>query len=159
MDGNELWRISPGSFRSMRGWAAAPILYKDFVILNCDQDAQGFLIAYDKVTGHEIWRTDRPNHTRSYCVPLITESPTEKSKMQMVLTGSKCTASYDPENGHELWMVDGPPSNCRQPGISDGIFFITGGFPTFHYMGITPKGDVLYHEKMGRLRPPCRSPS
>ena len=43
----------------MHGWAAAPIVYKNFVILNCDQDAEGFLIAYDKVTGDEAPRTPR----------------------------------------------------------------------------------------------------
>jgi len=151
MDGHELWRVSPGSFRSMHGWAAAPIIYKNFVILNCDQDGQGFLVAYDKLSGHEIWRTPRPNHTRSYCVPLIAEAD---GRTQMVLTGSKCTASYDPDNGHELWMVDGPTEQfVASPVISDGIFFITGGFPTFHYMGITPRGDVLYHERMGAYVP------
>ncbi len=154
MGGHELWRITPGTFRSMHGWAAAPIIYKNLVILNCDQDGQGFLAAYDKVSGQERWRTDRPNHTRSYCVPLIAEAPSEKGKMQMVLTGSKCTAGYDPDTGKELWIVDGPTEQfVASPVLSDGIFFITGGFPTFHYMGITPQGKVLYHEKMGAYVP------
>jgi outer membrane protein assembly factor BamB len=151
MDGNELWRVSPGAFRSMHGWAAAPILYKNLVILNCDQDADGFLVAYDKISGDERWRAKRPNRTRSYCVPLIAEAG---GRMQMVLTGSKCTAAYDPDTGDELWMVDGPTEQfVASPVLSDGIFFTTGGFPTFHYMGITPKGEVLYHEKMGAYVP------
>src|SRR5947207_1769223 len=87
MDGNEQWRVSPGTFRSMHGWAAAPIIYKNLIILNCDQDAQGYLVAYDKISGDERWRTPRPNHTRSYCVPLVAEAG---GQMQMILTGSKC---------------------------------------------------------------------
>ena len=41
------------------------------VILNCDQDAVAYIVALDKTTGEERWRADRPNRTRSYCVPLI----------------------------------------------------------------------------------------
>jgi outer membrane protein assembly factor BamB len=154
MDGNELWRISPGTFRSMHGWAAAPILHKNLVIVNCDQDADGFLAAFDKLTGNEVWRTPRPNRTRSYCVPLIVEAPAGSGKMQMVLTGSKCTAGYDPDTGKEIWLVDGPTEQfVASPVFSEGLFFITGGFPTFHYMGITPAGRVVYHERTGAYVP------
>jgi outer membrane protein assembly factor BamB len=151
MEGNEVWRVSPGTFRSMHGWAAAPILYKNLVIVNCDQDGDGYIVALDKKSGDEKWRTPRPNRTRSYCVPLIVEAG---GRMQMVMTGSKCTASYDPDTGKELWLVDGPTEQfVASPVFSEGMFFITGGFPTFHYMGITPQGQVVYHEKTGAYVP------
>ena len=75
--------------------------------------------------------------------------------MQMVLTGSKCTASYDPDTGRELWMVDGPTEQfVASPVLSDGIFFITGGFPTFHYMGIDAERRCpLSRKKIGAIRP------
>jgi outer membrane protein assembly factor BamB len=142
VDGKELWRKSPGTFSSMHGWATVATLHKDLVILNCDHDApkdsSGYLVAYDKVSGEERWRTPRPNNTRSYCNPLIFE---HQGKTQMVLTGSKCTASYDPATGKQLWIVDGPTEQfVSSPVYADGIVFVTGGFPTFHYMGIDPSG-------------------
>ncbi len=151
MDGQELWRKSPGTFKSMHGWATAPMLFKDTVIMNCDQDAEAYLVAFDKVTGAEKWRTDRPNRVRSYCNPLFVEAA---GKTQMVLTGSKCTGSYDPETGKQRWLVDGPTEQfVSTPVFADGVIFITGGFPTFHLMGIDPSGSgnvskshVLWHD-------------
>ncbi|MGE5611601.1 MAG: PQQ-binding-like beta-propeller repeat protein [Bacillota bacterium] len=153
-DGNELWRRSPGKFRSMHGWASSPILYKDLVILNCDQDAPAFIVAYERATGIERWRIDRPNRIRSYCNPLIVEAA---GKMQMVLTGSRCTASYDPDTGKQHWIIDGPTEQfVASPVYTDGTFFITGGFPTFHILGIRPDGTgdvtnthVLWHHTQG----------
>jgi hypothetical protein len=158
-DGNLIWRKSPGHFKSMHGWASAPILHNDLVILNCDQDAQACLVAYDRNTGEERWRTDRPNRTRSYCNPLIVEAA---GKTQMILTGSKSTASYNPDTGEQYWLFDGPTEQfVASPVLADGVVFITGGFPTYHYVGLDPAGSgnitktdhVLYHEKKGAYVP------
>jgi hypothetical protein len=154
LEGQEVWRKSPGKFNSVHGWACGPILYKDMVILNCDQDGEGFIVAYERETGVERWRTARPNQMRSYCNPLIVEAG---GKMQMVMTGSKCTASYDPDTGRQHWMVDGPTDQfVATPVYTDGIFFITGGFPTFHILGIRPDGEgnvsnthVVWHHTQG----------
>lgn len=157
-EGNQVWRESPGTFRSMHGWAAAPVLYKDLLIINCDQDADGYLVALDAKSGQEKWRTSRPNKTRSYCVPLIAHAA---GKDQLVMTGSKCVASYDPATGREFWRVDGPTEQfVASPVLSEGVIFITAGFPTFHLMGIDPSGSgnvtsthVKYHEKQGAYVP------
>lgn len=154
LEGNEVWRKSPGKFFSMHGWGVGPILYKDMVIVNCDQDAQAYIVAMDKETGREVWRIDRPNRVRSYCVPAIFQAA---GKMQMVLTGSKSVASYDPDTGRQHWVIDGPTDQfVASPVFADGVFFITGGFPTFHIMGIRPDGEgnvtethVLWHHKQG----------
>jgi outer membrane protein assembly factor BamB len=151
-DGNEVWWRSPGKFNSMHGWACGPVLYKDLVILNCDQDGPGFIVAYERATGKERWRTPRPNNTRSYCNPLVVEAA---GKMQLVLTGSKCTASYDPDTGKQIWIMPGPTEQfVATPVFGDDTFFITGGFPTFHLLGIRPDGTgdiekthVLWHLK------------
>jgi outer membrane protein assembly factor BamB len=50
--GQEVWRTSPGTFFSVHGFCSPPILYKDTVILNADQDGDGYLVALDKLTGH-----------------------------------------------------------------------------------------------------------
>jgi hypothetical protein len=154
MDGNQLWRRSPGKFYSIHGWACGPILYKDMVILNCDQDALAYIVAFDKATGTERWRIDRPNRTRSYCNPLIVQAA---GKMQLVLTGSKCVAAYHPDTGRQHWIIDGPTDQfVATPVYADNTFFITGGYPTLHIMGIRPDGagnvtnsHVLWHDTHG----------
>lgn len=152
VDGNKIWETSPGEFYSKHGFCSPPILYKDTVIINGDQDALAYLVALKQSTGDEVWRTDRPNRTRSYCPPLIVEAA---GKTQMVLSGSKCVASYNPDTGEQYWIIDGPTEQYVASLVYEGgILFMTGGFPTYHLMAIRPDGKgnvtdthVLWHHQ------------
>jgi outer membrane protein assembly factor BamB len=154
VDGNKVWDRSPGEFHSVHGFCSPPVLYKDSVILNGDQDAEAYLVALDKATGAEKWRADRPNRTRSYCPPLIVEAA---GRTQMVLSGSKCVTGYDPDTGRLLWIIDGPTEQFVASLVAqDGVLFMTGGFPTRNLLGIRPDGSgdvththVLWHEHRG----------
>jgi outer membrane protein assembly factor BamB len=153
-DGNLVWRRSPGSFQSIHGFCSSPVLYRDMVILNGDQDAEAWIVALDQATGAERWRTNRPNRTRSYCTPLLIDVD---GKKQLVLSGSKCVAGYDPDSGRQLWIVDGPTEQFVASLVyTEGVVFVTGGFPTLHVLGIRPDGSgnvtqthVLWHETRG----------
>jgi outer membrane protein assembly factor BamB len=137
-DGNEVWRSSPGPFASKHGFCCPPILYKDTVILNGDQDAEAWIVALDQATGKERWRTDRPHRTRSYCPPLLVNAA---GREQLVLSGSKCVASYDPDTGKQLWLIDGPTEQFVASLVyGDGLLFLTAGFPEHHIMAIRPDG-------------------
>jgi outer membrane protein assembly factor BamB len=139
LDGKEVWRKSPGTFSSIHGFCSSPLIYEDLVILNCDQDADAWIVAYDKATGEERWRTDRPNKTRSYCTPLVIEAA---GKTQMVLSGSKSVASYDPATGKQHWVIDGPTEQFVASLVyTQGILFMTGGYPELHVLGIDPGGS------------------
>jgi hypothetical protein len=150
-DGREIWRRSPGEFHSVHGFCSSPILYKDMLIINGDQDAEAWIVALDKTNGGERWRADRPNRTRSYCVPIIVKAA---GKTQLVLSGSKCVASYDPDTGEQIWIIDGPTEQFVSSLVyGDGVLFLTAGFPTYHLMGIRPDGHgdvthshVLWHD-------------
>src|SRR5262249_6961348 len=62
VDGKELWRESPGPFKSVHGFCTSPVLHKNLVILNGDADHKdSFLVALDKITGKQVWRVERPN--------------------------------------------------------------------------------------------------
>jgi outer membrane protein assembly factor BamB len=157
MQGKKLWEIVPGRFYSRHGFCSTPILYKNLVIVNGDQDATAYIAAFDKTTGDEKWRIDRPNRTRSYCVPLIAKAG---GKTQMVLTGSLGVDSYDPEEGTPLWHQDGPTEQyVASPVYGSGLFFMTAGFPTYHNWTVRPDGHgnitkthVVWHEKANNLK-------
>jgi hypothetical protein len=154
VDGKEVWRQSPGEFHSKHGFCSPPVLFKDLVILNGDQDADAWLVALDKQSGEERWRADRPNKTRSYCPPLILEAA---GRTQLVLSGSKCVASYDPHTGKQLWFINGPTEQYVASLVyGGGLFFLTCGYPTHHVMGIRPDGSgdvtethVAWHHRGG----------
>jgi outer membrane protein assembly factor BamB len=157
-EGNKVWQKSPGKLLSMHGFCSSPILHKDFVILNGDQDAKGndraYLVALDRNTGAEKWRIDRPNRTRSYCTPILIQSPGRPGVTQMVLSGSKCVTGYDADTGKLLWIHQGPTEQYVASLVyHDGVLFLTTGFPEHHLMGFDPDGQgditkskyVLWH--------------
>ncbi|MSU80700.1 MAG: serine/threonine protein kinase [Gemmataceae bacterium] len=141
-DGNKVWEKVPGRFYSTHGYSSSPILYKDKVIINGDQDAEAFIVALDKTTGTEKWRISRPNRLRSYCVPLLVDVA---GKTQMVLSGALGINSYNPEDGTPIWNIKGPTEQYVASLVyGDGLLFMTAGFPTYHNLTIRPdgKGDV-----------------
>ena len=139
-EGRQRWLVRPGPFASRHGFCSSPILHEDKVILNGDHDGDGYIVALDRKSGREIWRIARPNNTRSYCVPLIREID---GRRQMILTGSKCTASYDPDNGRLHWIMDGPTEQfVASPVYSEraNLVVITSGFPEYHTLAIRADG-------------------
>lgn len=140
-NGKQQWLVRPGTFASKHGFCSSPILYQDKVIVNGDHDGDGYMVALDRKSGRELWRIDRPNKTRSYCVPLIREID---GRPQMILTGSKCTASYDPNNGKLHWIMDGPTEQfVASPVFSEraNLVVITAGFPEYHTLAIKADGQ------------------
>ena len=138
--GKKVWDESPGEFHSVHGYSSSPLLFKDLLIVNGDQDPKedgtAYLVALDKLTGKERWRIDRPNRLRSYCPPVLIDVA---GTPQMVLTGSKCVASYDPATGKQLWLVNGPTEQFVSSVVyHKGIVFLTAGFPERWVMAIHP---------------------
>lgn len=140
-NGKPLWQVRPGLFSSKHGFCSSPILFEDKVIVNCDHDGDGYIVALSKTDGKELWRIDRPNKTRSYCVPLIRDIG---GRTQMVLSGTMCVTSYDPRTGKLLWIIDGPTEQFVASLVySDqtGLLYMTGGFPEHHLLAIKPDGS------------------
>jgi len=148
--GKQLWLKRVGGFSSVHGFCSSPIPYKDTIIVNCDQDGDGYLVALGRADGAEKWRIDRPNRTRSYCAPLIREAG---GRMQLVLTGSKCVASYNPDNGENIWIIDGPTDQWVASPVYHAkadVFFVSGGFPDHHLLAIKPDstGNITGSDKI-----------
>jgi outer membrane protein assembly factor BamB len=138
--GELVWTVRPGIFSSVHGYCSTPILWKDKVIVNCDHDGPGYIVALARADGSELWRIERPNRTRSYVAPILREV---EGHPQMMLSGSKCIASYNPDTGALLWIIDGPTDQfVASPVYSKNLnlFYMTGGFPKHHVMAIKPDG-------------------
>lgn len=141
--GNVVWEKTPGEFHSVHGFCSPPVVYNDLLIVNADQDApsgqKAYIVAFDKKSGEERWRIDRPNKLRSYCPPVIVKAA---GKAQMVLTGSKCVTSYDPDTGKQHWIIDGPTEQFVSSMVyHDGVLLLTAGFPVHWVMAIDPSGS------------------
>ncbi|MCP4730034.1 MAG: PQQ-binding-like beta-propeller repeat protein, partial [Roseibacillus sp.] len=137
--GKRQWEKRPGVFSSRHGYCSSPILWQDKVIINGDHDGESYIVALEKKTGKEIWKTMRANRTRSYCTPVIW---TIEGRNQMVLSGDKTVASYDPDTGKQHWVIDGPTDQFVASLVYNGdLLFMTCGFPQLHMLGIDPRGS------------------
>ena len=138
-EGKKNWEKYPGVFSSIHGYCSSPILWKDKVIINGDHDGESYIVALEKKTGREVWKTMRENRTRSYCTPVIW---TIEGRNQMVLSGDKTVASYDPDTGKRHWVIDGPTEQFVASLVYNGdLLFMTCGFPQRHMLAIDPRGS------------------
>ncbi len=141
-DGQPRWQTDVGEFISAHGFCSCPVLYGDLVILNGDHDGDGYLVALDKTTGKQVWRTEREQGIRSYVTPIIRNIG---GRDQLVLSGSGHVAAFDPASGKLIWKIDGPTEQFVASMVFDGNrFILAAGYPTHHVMAVRPdgRGDV-----------------
>jgi outer membrane protein assembly factor BamB len=119
VDGKPVWSHDLGKFEGPWGTAACPIMVDDLVVQNCDADADARLVAFDKRTGKEVWRTKRRDY-RGWSTPIVIQAG---SRRELVLNGHEGVQAYDPATGRELWFCEST---------------IGRGEPT-----VTPAGDGL----------------
>jgi outer membrane protein assembly factor BamB len=120
MTGKQLWQTDVGSKTHMWGSAASPILYKDLVIVNAAIES-GALVAIDKKSGKEVWRTGGVG--TSWASPVLVDAP--DGKQEVVVSQPGKIVAYDPAKGDKLW-------NCQGIGGGSGKGFgggKAGGFP------------------------------
>jgi hypothetical protein len=137
--GNRIWEHRLGPFSNEWGSASSPVLHDDMVLLNCDTDGDDFLIALDRNTGREIWKTSRTPSTRSWPTPFVWNTP---AGPEIAVSGSKRVVAYDPKNGNELWTVDGLTQwVCPTPVSGHGLLYVASGGPGGDvFLAIRPGG-------------------
>lgn len=103
--GKELWRQPIGPFNIPHGMSTSPLLHADLVVLQVDQDNGAYLVAYDRKTGAQRWRVERPGVTHSYATPSIYQP--EDGQAQVVVSGTFQVAAYSLADGAKQWWMDG----------------------------------------------------
>jgi outer membrane protein assembly factor BamB len=128
--GEVAWSVDLGDLEIQNGFGegASPILCDDLLVLNWDHEGDSFLVALDKTSGKERWRTARPRGTNWSSPVLVSTGGTRQ-----VLVAGPITIGYDPATGKELWR-EGEAADGRgggaiaSPVVLDGlVVFATGG--------------------------------
>lgn len=107
LDGKLLWQKDLGIFKTLNDWGtgSSPVVYKDALFIQVDNEENSFLVALNTATGSEKWKVTRDEKT-NYSTPVIW---TNKYGNELVTIG-KSARSYDPETGKLIWelkMSDG----------------------------------------------------
>ncbi|MEP7363677.1 MAG: PQQ-binding-like beta-propeller repeat protein [Acidobacteriota bacterium] len=126
LDGNELWRTPLGPFNNVNGHGSSPIVWKDLVVLVCDQDAGSYIVALDKKTGKQRWRVERPEVTRSYVTPAVYEP--KAGPAELIVPGAYQVTSYRADTGDKLWWVRGFSWQPKSLPVIDGDMIYVHGW-------------------------------
>jgi outer membrane protein assembly factor BamB len=118
--GNEIWRHPLPPPVVEFGTSASPIVWDNLVILLCDQDENSSLLAVDRYSGKQVWRTARGEFRRSFATPFVWRHNGDE---ELVTPGSIWLTSYN-KNGTERWRYSGTSRvACSSPVASDSLLF------------------------------------
>ncbi len=121
--GRERWRLPLGPFNNANGHGTSPVIVGDSLILLADQDTDSYLLSVFKDTGERLWRTARPESTRSYSTPAVFEP--SSGPAQLIVPGAYSVASYDQKTGEKLWWVRGLSWQPKStPVVAAGRIFV-----------------------------------
>jgi len=138
--GHLIWKASLGGIATMgMGVASSPVLWKDLIILQCDQDngEESFLAAVNKTNGMLVWKTHRKNR-ESWATPLIIRNG---DRFELVTSGVEKVTAYDPASGKELWHYKGVAANAiPSPVAAADLVVLSAGGGRKRVMAIRPGG-------------------
>jgi len=143
--GKLAWKMVEKFHTAGLGAGTSPILHENLVILQRDEDNEtSVVVAYDKTSGKEVWKTKRPVQI-SWSTPVIV---TAGSRTELVTNGSEHVISYDPATGKELWKTTGVQSNAiHTPLVGKGLVIVTAGYPAKKIIAIRT-GDQLEDKRV-----------
>ena len=150
MAGNFRWRVDLGRVDMGAydiptyewGPASSPIIWNDLVIVQCDTQADSFLIALNALTGQTVWKTER-DELPSWGTPTVIDTP---AGPELVTNASNFVRGYDPRTGKELWRL-GRSSKITAPTpiAAAGLMVIASGrAPERPVFAVRPgaRGDI-----------------
>ena len=132
MDGGLRWsvdlgRVDMGAYDIPAyewGPASSPIIWNGLVIVQCDTQADSFLLALDADTGETVWKADR-NELPSWGTPTVV---TTSAGPELITNASNYVRGYDPKTGRELWRLGGSSKiTAPTPIFTNGLHIIASG--------------------------------
>ena len=126
-EGKQRWQLPLGPFNSLHGVAASPIYSDGKIILVCDQDTDGYMVAIDAATGKIAWKTPR-DVSNGYATPVIYR-PAD-GPAQIIAPGSYQLTGYSVADGKPIWFVRGLTCQPKSaPTIAGDVVYFSGWTP------------------------------
>ena len=144
-DGRQLWKVNVGKQSSNRRWgsAASPILCQNTVIINAAEEGRSVL-ALDKLTGKEVWKTEVNSLELSFVTPVLVECAGGRSDLALAVPGEMW--GLNPATGKLRWFAQTGITGNVSPSVvaADGVVYATGGYPRQGTIAVRAggKGDV-----------------
>jgi len=100
-EGKDRWTVPLGPFQNFYGMGASPVIAGEMVVLVCDQQSGSYVIALDRNTGRQIWKTERPGTTIGWATPMVFRPG--KGPAELIVLGSTRLDSYYLATGERRW--------------------------------------------------------
>jgi outer membrane protein assembly factor BamB len=147
VEGTHLWSRDLGQLTGPWGTAASPLLVGKLVIQNCDADENAYIVAFDKESGEEVWKVNRPNH-RGWSSPILVNTG---ERDEVVVNGHTGVTAYAPDTGEQLWFCAcerGRGSPTVTP--AGGLLFLANGLSGGGAYCVRPggSGDVTESRRL-----------
>ncbi len=147
LDGKPVWHCLVGKNVSGWGSGASPIVWKDLLIVNASVES-GALVALNKATGKEVWRT--PGINAAWNTPVLVKTD---SIEELVVSVQDRLVGVDPQTGKERWRAEGVHRYvCPSVVTHGGIVYAIGGGSTSLAVRAGGKGDVTRTHVLWRSR-------
>ncbi len=118
-DGKDRWNVPLGPFKNFYGMAASPILVRGLVVQVCDQQGGSFVLAVDRNTGRQRWKTARPALDIGWATPMVFQS-------QLIVLGTTRLDAYFLDTGESLWwMPIGTAGSLGTPVAAGNTLFLS----------------------------------
>lgn len=127
LKGNVIWQKDLGKMqtRNSFGEGSSPALAGHVLVVNWDHEGSDFVVAFDKVSGKELWRQPRDEPT-GWSTPLIVK---HDNRLQVVVNGTTRVRSYDLATGKVNWECGGMTVNAiPSPVTGHGMVYVMSGF-------------------------------
>lgn len=140
--GKLIWKKSLGNIGTVgMGVGTSPVLYNNLLIIQADQEFDGkdsFIVAVDKKSGQEVWKTPRPVQT-SWTTPVLVKT---EQRIELVTSGNEWLIAYDPATGKEHWRATGLKSHAiATPLVGHGLVIFSSGYPSKAIVAVRPGGS------------------
>src|SRR5690606_36563520 len=115
--------------------AASPVLFENLLIDVVDGDSDSAIVAFDKLTGQQVWRTPRASRGSWSWPVLVNAGTTDMPQWELVVNGTGSPSgspgimiSYDPRTGAQIWHCAGTTDNpCPTTIAGDGLVVSSSG--------------------------------
>ncbi len=140
--GKVLWKNDTIRYSPVHGNGGCPALVDGLLVFSCDAAQNPFIVALDKTTGRERWRTPRQTDSKktfSFSTPLVIEVNGQK---QLLSPGSNVLSALDPATGREIWRVryEGY-SVIPRPVYGQGLVFFSTGYDRASVIAVRADGQ------------------
>jgi outer membrane protein assembly factor BamB len=123
----DLGRVDMGAYDDPSyewGPASSPIIWNGLVIVQCDTQADSFLLAVNAETGEIVWKTER-QELPSWGTPTVVNT---SAGPELITNASNFVRGYDPRTGRELWRLGGSSKiTAPTPIFANGLHIVASG--------------------------------